>query len=279
MTTIAQTQNPEYLDLLLRIPQSEIDPNTLALPHQHGNSVGFPRVLIEDMSCLHTQVFFDCCGLSFRQSRLPYFDDYRRILLISTPHWQCHYWLSGKGSPEKPMLYISPWTFHLTEAQWQQIAPDFSEPRCRMVGDTAECEGERHNQESAEYQYKSATPDDGIYCTVFRSISTQEYFHPKKPRTKVDEFIVLESNLVQVEPDGYCKGFVRSAPPIEFLDLFGIDPACVYRMDKVAGCFGPWVFDYECNVIRDQYDDLKRRAQEELDDMLERASKGGRVSV
>jgi hypothetical protein len=267
-----ETQDPEFLDLLLRVPQSQIDPDILALPHLHGNAIGFPRVLIENMSCLHTQVFFDCCGLSFRQSRIPYFEDYRRILLITTPHWSCHYYLSGKGMPEKPMLYISPWTFHLTEAQWQQIAPGFSGPHHQIEAQPVECTGERYTQNTAEFHY-TGSPERGIYCAVHRSISTLEYFHPRKPQTKVDEFIVLESNLVQVEPDGHCKGFVRSAPPPEFLGLFGIDPAGVYRMDKTAGCFGPWIFDYECNVLRDQYADLKQLAQKEADDLLERVAR------
>ncbi|HMZ78096.1 MAG TPA: hypothetical protein PLL06_00250 [Acidobacteriota bacterium] len=273
-----ETQNPEFLDLLLRAPQSQIDPKILALPHLHGNTIGFPRVLIEDMSCLHTQVFFDCCGLSFRQSRIPYFDDYRRILLVTTPNWRCHYWLSGRDLPEEPLLYISPWTFHLTEAQWQQIAPGFSGPHCQVIADPVEGQGQCYTREAAEFHY-NGSPEHGIYCTVYRSISTIEYFHPKTPQIKTDDFIVLESNLVQIESNGHCKGFVRSAPPLEFLDIFGIDPASVYQMDKIAGCFGPWIFDHECNVLRDQYHDLKQQVQEEINQLLERASKGGRVSV
>lgn len=295
-------QNPEYLDLLLHVPQSRLDPDILALPHNHETGIGYPRVVIEDANCLHAQVFFDCCGLNFRQSRIPYFDDYRRILLVTTPNWRCHYYLNGRLGPagtltnyikddqypQKALLYISPWVFHITEAQWQQIAPGFSGPHCQTVKETVECKNESHGGESAEFYYTPTEPQGPattIYCAVYRSISTHTYrpgsIHkltdPNKEETKIEHFIVLESNLVQIDQDGYGKGHVRAAPPFEFLDVFGIDPKNVYRMDEIAGCFGPWIFNLECNVMRDQYEDLKRQAKEELETQLERAHIYGKV--
>ncbi len=277
-----ETQNPEFLNLLLPVPQSQIDPRVLALPHLHGNTIGFPRVLIEDMSCLHTQVFFDCCGLSFRQSSIPYFDDYRRILLVSTPHWQCNYWLSDQGMPEPPMLYIAPFPTRLTQFQWQEMRHLFSEPFNVME---TECNQDTKSPFLDRHETFAYNTEDACY-TVYR------HSRSHTDETIDYEFIVLESNVGWVhQGTEFAFPAVHYAPPPESFHLFQgpksekygreepLDPDCVYTFPCLAAIYGPWHFECRFNVAVGLYEDLRQRYKEEIDKMLERASKGGRVSV